>query len=77
MFVNKIMESAHWLSAGDLKSISLLVPAWRRAEVLVTRTIEYVQIVQDMNYSLENPIQLEGNLLNDLNLMIPFIESKK
>ena len=77
MIGTKIVEVGHWISAGDLSSISSLIPAWRRSEKQVTRTIEYIQIVQDMKQTLENPIQLTGNLHNDLNLLIPFISNRK
>lgn len=77
MVVNNILEVGHWLSAGDLSVITTIVPAWRRADKSVTRAIEYIQIVQDMKHTVNHPPQLSGQIMEDINILVPFITAKK
>jgi hypothetical protein len=65
----KILETAEWLCAGDLKCLGLHVPVWIEQEVLVSEMVKYDTRIDDM-IVLRDGKQAVVSSMDQLNLLL-------
>ncbi|TPX57547.1 hypothetical protein SpCBS45565_g08173 [Spizellomyces sp. 'palustris'] len=73
----KIMESANWLSVGNLDELGDLVPLWRMMEPNIDNVVHYIHIVEDMKSTIQTSFHMTGSLPTDLTRMRTCLDEKK
>ncbi|KAI9106242.1 hypothetical protein DFS34DRAFT_55993 [Phlyctochytrium arcticum] len=75
--VEKIMDAARWLSAGNLDELGDYVPAWRMMEPNLDHVVQYLRVIEDMKSTPQQVFSLTGDLAADLAHMRQRIMEKK
>ncbi|KAJ3294212.1 hypothetical protein HK104_003850 [Borealophlyctis nickersoniae] len=75
--IQKIMNTAGWLSGGNMDQLGELIPIWKMLEQCIENVVQYIRVVEDMKSTVASSFHLTGVLESDLGRMRECLDTKR